>query len=252
MTKSLRKQVLSYAKKQYDAISDHPFAKFPEYEVVRHTDSRKWFGLFGVVDRKKLGIPGEGTVDILNVKCDPVMSVSIRKQKGILPAYHMNHTEWLSVLLDGTVPLKIVYNLLDISFTLTMSKKKREKIRPPKEWLIPANPKYYDIEHAFDDTDEIEWKQGAGIKNGDTVYMYVAAPVSAILYRCKVTKTDIPYQYADKNLTIKALMRIQLLKRYKPEQFTFNRLCDEFGVNAIRGPRGIPNSLSYVLNIGKI
>ena len=31
---------------------------------MRHTDSKKWFGLFGVVDRKKLGIPGEGTVQI--------------------------------------------------------------------------------------------------------------------------------------------------------------------------------------------
>ena len=128
MSDSMRKQVLAYVKKQYDATSDHPFVKFPEYEVGRHADSRKWFGLFGVVDRKKLGISGEGTVDILNVKCDPVMSVSIRKQKGILPAYHMNHTEWLSVLLDGTVPLKTVYNLLDISYTLTMSKKKRKKM----------------------------------------------------------------------------------------------------------------------------
>ena len=129
-----------------------------------------------------------------------------------------------------------------------MSKKKREKIRPSKEWVIPANPKNYDIEHAFDDTDEIDWKQGAGIKAGDTVFMYVAAPVSAILYQCKVTKTDIPYQYADKNLTIKALMRIRLLKRYKPDKFTFDRLCEENGVNAIRGPRGIPNSLSHALN----
>lgn len=248
MAKSLRAKVLEYAKKQYGTFPDKPWAKYPDNEVLRHEDSRKWFGLIFPVDRGKLGVTGKGDVDILNVKCDPVMSVSIRKQAGILPAYHMNHTEWLSVLLDGTVPIKTVYNLLDISYQLTMSKKKREKYRPPKEWIIPANPKYYDIEHAFDDTDEIDWKQGAGIRTGDTVFMYVAAPVSAVLYQCKVTKTDIPYRYADKNLTIKALMEIKLLKRYSPEQFTFDRLRDEFGVNAIRGPRGIPNSLSYALN----
>ena len=56
----------------------------------------------------------------------------------------------------------------------------------PKEWIIPSNPKYFDIVHAFDHVDEINWKQGAGIKKGDTVFMYVGAPVSAVLYKCRV------------------------------------------------------------------
>lgn len=68
-------------------------------------------------------------------------------------------------------------------------------MRPPKEWIIPANPKYYDIQAAFRTSKEIDWKQGKGIKVGDTVYMYVAAPVSAILYKCRVTRTDIPFRF---------------------------------------------------------
>ena len=114
-------------------------------------------------------------------------------------------------------------------------------------WIVPANPKYYDIEHAFDHTKEIDWKQGNGIRTGDTVYMYVASPVSAILYQCKVTKTDIPCDYRDDNLTITALMRIRLQKRYKPTIFTFDKLKDKYGIFAIRGPRGVPHSLSEEL-----
>ena len=114
-------------------------------------------------------------------------------------------------------------------------------------WIIPSNPKYYDIIHAFDETDTIDWKQGAGIKKGDTVFMYVGAPVSAVLYKCKVTETNIPYQYQDKNLAITALMKIQLLERYAPDQFTFEKLKTEYGVYAVRGPRGIPDSLSAAL-----
>ena len=155
----------------------------------------------------------------------------------------------------------------------TASVKKKEKVRPPKEWIIPSNPKYYDIIHAFDETDVIDWKQGAGIKKGDTVFMYVGAPVSAVLYKCKVMETNIPYQYQDKKretpphirsaasrsphtsstsskrlpLTITALMKIQLLKRYAPEQFTFEVLKSEYGIFAVRGPRGVPNSLSAAL-----
>lgn len=130
---------------------------------------------------------------------------------------------------------------------MTASRQKRQKQRSPKEWLVPANPKYYDIEHAFDKTKEIDWKQGSGIRTGDTVFMYVAAPVSAILYKCKVTETDIPYDYQDGSLTIKALMKIRLLKKYRSSAFTFDRLKDEYGIFAIRGPRGVPHSLSEEL-----
>ena len=120
-------------------------------------------------------------------------------------------------------------------------------MRPPKEWIIPANPDYYDIVHAFDDDREIEWKQGRGIKAGDTVFLYVGAPVSAILYKCRVIETDIPYHYSDENLTITAVMKIKLQKRYKPSQFTFEKLKEKYGIYAVRGPRGIPDSLSEAL-----
>ena len=30
-------------------------------------------------------------------------------------AYHMNHTEWLSVLLDGTIPPTVEYSLAERS-----------------------------------------------------------------------------------------------------------------------------------------
>ena len=128
-----------------------------------------------------------------------------------------------------------------------VKKVKPPKARQPKEWVIPANPKFFDIVHAFDHAEEIDWKQGSGIIVGDTVYMYVGSPISAIMYKCVVTETNIPFDYADENLTIKALMKIKLLKRYDPDQYTFTILKEEYGINAIRGPRGIPESLSKVL-----
>ena len=95
---------------------------------------------------------------------------------------------------------------------------------------------------------EIDWKQGKGIKTGDTVFMYVAAPVSAVLYKCKVTETDIPYYFDDGNVHMKSLMKIRLLKEYEPDRFTFERLGRDYGIYAVRGPRGIPDSLSEALN----
>ena len=72
----------------------------------------------------------------------------------------------------------------------------------------------------------------------------------AVLYKCKVTETDIPYKYEDKNLTINSLMKIELVKKYREDQFTFDVLKKEYGIFAVRGPRGIPNSLSAALKKG--
>ena len=162
----------------------------------------------------------------------------------------MNKQHWISVLLDGTVPEAQVKELLDISFQATSPRKRKKKERGSESWVVPANPKYYDVESAFRKDTIIDWKQGAGIQVGDTVYLYVGAPVSAILYQCKVLQTDIPYDYSDKNLTIKALMKIQLLKCYDRKTFTFSVLGKDYGVFAIRGPRRVPNALRCALEEG--
>lgn len=245
---SLRGEVFSYVKKKYKTEPEYLWEKFPDYAVMRHEDNRKWYGIVMDIPYQKLDRAKSGRVDILNVKLDDVLLLDLlTQQEGYYTGYHISRGNWLSVVLDGTVALKEICGLIDTSYRVTASKQKKQKIRPPKEWLIPANPKYYDIEHAFDNKNIIDWKQGAGIRKGDTVYMYVGAPVSAILYKCKVTETDIPYDYSTKELTITKLMKIKLQKRYAPDRFTFKRLNDEYGIFAVRGPRGVPNSLSEQL-----
>ena len=237
--------VFDYIKKKYKTLPEYPWKKYDSNAVFRHADNKKWFALVMDVQREKLGLSGREYVSVVNLKVnDLFFRDMIIREDGILPAYHMNKLHWISVLLDGTVPEERVFDLIDMSYLATASAKKKEKARPPKEWIIPSNPKYYDIIHAFDDTDIIDWKQGAGIKKGDTVFLYVGLPVSAVLYQCKVLETGIPYQYQDRNLTITALMKIRLQKRFAPDVFTFETLKKEYGIYAVRGPRGIPNSLS--------
>ena len=245
---SVREKIYGYVKKKYGSKPEYLWRRFPDYAVFRHEDNRKWYGLIMDVPLKNLGLPGEGRTDILNVKVDDLLFAEMLVQrKGYLRGYHLNRGNWISILLDGTVPMKEIREMIDLSYQVTASSRKKQKIRPPKEWIVPANPKYYDIVHAFDDEEEINWKQGAGIRTGDTVFIYVAAPVSAILYQCLVTETDIPYTYSDRNLSMTALMKIRLKNRYAPEQFTFEKLKSEFGIFAVRGPRGIPYSLSEAL-----
>ena len=217
--KSLREKVYLYVKKKYGTAPEYLWDRYPGFGVLRHGDNNKWYGIIMDVSKERLGFKGNGKTDILNVKLgDPVMREMLLENEGYLKAYHMGGN-WISILLDGTVSFDNICGLLDESFIITASKQRQEKDRPPKDWIIPANPKYYDIEHAFDNTNTIDWKQGRGIKVGDTVFMYVANPVSAILYKCSVVKTDIPFDYSDKNLSIKSLMKIKLLRKYHRYQF---------------------------------
>ena len=60
------------------------------------------------------------------------------------------------------------------------------------EWIIPCNPKYYDITGAFEKMNNLDWKQSSTkIQPGDIVYIYVAKPVQAIIYKCKVNKVNL-------------------------------------------------------------
>ena len=244
---SCRDRLLAYVKRKYRVSPENLWMKYPDYAVFRHGDNAKWFGIVMDVPERKLGLAGDRRVDILNVKPgDPLLVELLAEQPGYFRGWHMNRGSWVSILLDGTVPFREVCRRLDESFLATASREEKQRLRPPKEWIVPANPKYYDIERAFDGAEEIEWKQGSGIRKGDTAFMYVAAPVSAILFKCLVTETDIPCDY-DGEIRIRALMRIRLLKRYPRDRFTFDRLGREFGIFAVRGPRGIPKSLSEAL-----
>ena len=243
---TLRDRLIDYVKEQYKTEPEYLWAREPDCAVFRHAENGKWFGAVTSARGKGPGLSGE--TEVLNVKVsDPFLADVLVKKPGYFKSYRIRRGNWISILLDGTVPFDELCGWLDESYLTTAPKEKKSRLRPPKEWLIPANPKYYDIEAAFAGSDEINWKQGAGIRTGDTVYIYMAAPVSAILYRCAVTETDIPFPYDDGNIRMKALMKIRLLRRYRPDQFPFASLGREYGIFAVRGPRGVPHGLSEAL-----
>lgn len=114
----------------YQVKPEYPWASSPDFAVFRHGGNQKWFALIMNVTRAQLGLPEKekgGKVDIVNLKCDPVMAGSFRTEPGIYPAYHMNKTHWLSVALDGSAKDEMIQFLLDRSFYLTAPKPKKSK-----------------------------------------------------------------------------------------------------------------------------
>lgn len=133
-----------------------------------------------------------------------------------------------------------------MSFNITASAKNKRQLAGSREWLIPVNPRYYDIEKAFAESNTILWKQSSRISVEDIIYLYVAAPISAIIYKCRAVEVDIPYKYDDENVHMKQVMKIELLHKFNKQQFNFAKL-KEYGVCAVRDPRGIPVHLSNAI-----
>ena len=64
-------------------------------------------------------IEGAGSPVELNLKADENKTSALHRIRGIYPAYHMNHSKWISVTLDDTLEDRDVMDLMDESFRLT-------------------------------------------------------------------------------------------------------------------------------------
>ena len=55
----------------------------------------------------------------VNLKCNPERAEQLRDEhEGIIPGYHMNKRHWNTVVLDGSVPSRLVRELIDHSYAL--------------------------------------------------------------------------------------------------------------------------------------
>ena len=88
--------------------------------VFRHGNNNKWFGLIMNIDRRLLDKKAdEEQFDVMNLKADETKVDMLHRIPGIYPAYHMNHSKWISVVLDDTLMDEDVMGLVDISYRLT-------------------------------------------------------------------------------------------------------------------------------------
>jgi predicted DNA-binding protein (MmcQ/YjbR family) len=56
-----------------------------------------------------------------NVKCDPEQAIEWREQfDAVIPGYHMNKKMWNTVVVDGSIPGKIIRQMIDDSYRLVV------------------------------------------------------------------------------------------------------------------------------------
>ena len=227
--------------KKYGDKPSYDWDNYPDFGTFKNSNTKKWYALIMHIEKDKLNA-GSGSFDVINIKLNPDEILELLKKKGFYKAYHMNKKYWITISLDDTVSDEEIMELISESYSYT-----DKGNRSTNEWIIPANPKYYDVAAAFEKSKVLSWKQSSNLKVGDIIYLYMAAPISAISYKCRVEEVNIPYSYQDNNVKMKYITKIKLLDSYDKEQYPFSKL-KEYGVNAVRGPRYMPKELSNYIN----
>jgi len=69
----------------------------------------------------------------VNLKCDPERAVELREEyDAVKPGYHMNKKHWNTLVLDGSVPTKLVRELIDHSYDLVAASLPKSKAKPKR------------------------------------------------------------------------------------------------------------------------
>lgn len=245
-SKDQTNRIAQLIKEQWGDLPDHPFAKLPTYGAFRHPNNNKWYALVSQIPRDKLdGSGSQEEVEIVNLKVDGREIAELLSQSGIFPAYHMSKKTWVSVLLDDTLEDQTVFALLEKSRYLVGPKTYKAE-QGPDYWVIPANPKVYDIDTEFAENKVVYWPQKSTIKVGDIVAIYVTAPVQAIRYVCRVLGANLENHGESDIPTEKQLMQVELLAQLTDDVLPRARMMD-LGVRAVRGPRRLTEGVIEVL-----
>ncbi len=113
-----------------------------------------------------------------------------------------------------------------------------------RAWVLPANPTHFDVFAAFAQCPDLRWHQRANVRKGDTVYIYMGAPYSSIVFRCTAVAVDL--KPSPDNTRGDREMILRMRTRYADDAWPRARL-QELGLSNIRGLRTVPRDLDAAL-----
>ena len=121
-----KEEYLAYCLDTYSTVADYPFEDDFETAVLRHRDTRKWYGIVMQVSRRKFGFDSDETVDVVNLKRPIDLYDAFGAADGVYPAYHMNKLHWISLLLPDATP-ETIATLTGVSYDATRAPKRKRK-----------------------------------------------------------------------------------------------------------------------------
>lgn len=111
-------RLIQYVSDTYGDTLEFLWEKFPDNAIWRRKDNNKWYAALLTVTKNKLGLPSKEKIEIIDLRANAENIDVIADDKTIFRGYHMNKKHWITICLDGSVPLKDIENMLDLSYEL--------------------------------------------------------------------------------------------------------------------------------------
>ena len=111
-------KAIEYAREKYGDELEFLWERYPDAAVLRRKDNQKWYALFMTIPKSKLGLDSGEPAEIIDLRFD--MDELPKKVDGerYFPGYHMNKKHWITMLLDGSVPIEEILDCIDESYKL--------------------------------------------------------------------------------------------------------------------------------------
>ena len=59
----------------------------------------------------------------VSLKCDPDLAADLRRaHEAVIPGYHLNKRNWNTVIIDGSLPDRMICDLIEDSYDLVVSR----------------------------------------------------------------------------------------------------------------------------------
>lgn len=113
------KEIVAYIKNKYGDELEFLWEKSPKNAVIRRKSTNKWYVAILTISKRKIGLDSDEIIEVINLHNSEEEIKKLIDNKKYFPAYHMNKKYWCSICLDGTVELKEIYKLIDISYELS-------------------------------------------------------------------------------------------------------------------------------------
>ena len=112
------REIINYAKSKYGDEVEYLWENYPDAAIIRRKDNKKWYVLLMTVLPKRLGLSGDEPIEIVDLRFDvDELPAKIDGQR-YFAGYHMNKKHWITILLDGSVPLAEILACVDKSYAL--------------------------------------------------------------------------------------------------------------------------------------
>ena len=112
------KEIIDYINNKYGDKLEFLWEKSPKNAVIRRKSSNKWYAVILTISKRKLNLNSDEIIEVINLHNITKEIEKFIDNKRYFPAYHMNKKHWRTICLDGTVELKEIYELIDISYEL--------------------------------------------------------------------------------------------------------------------------------------